>query len=217
MHLDESESRRLGERAARCEARTGTQVALAVVGKCDAYPEIPWKAFALATSASAALGVLAWQPGAVDAAQPGLLAAVVAFLGAGAVAALAAVFLPPFARLFLAPGRRDEEMRQYADSFFLAENLVRTRRRCAVLILVGLFERGVVVRTDVGLQAALGEADLAALIARMRPLLAAGRVAPALEAGVEALEALLVARGFAGDGDDGGDEIEREVFEARGA
>lgn len=217
MHLSESERREIGERAARIEARTGAQLVAAVVGRCDAYPEIPWKAFALAASMTALVAVLSGQQGALAATSwPGLLA-VVALLGAGAVAALATVFFPPFARLFLDSARRDAEVRQYAESFFLGRDLVRTRQRSAVLLLVGLFERSVVILPDSGVRARVDAAELAAVIARMTPSLAAGRIAPALLDGLDALETLLAAKGFAGAAGDGGDdEIGEEIFEEKG-
>lgn len=223
MHLSESERRQIGERAARIEARTGAQLVAAVVGKCDAYPEIPWKAFALAVSVTALVAVLSWSQGASPSLY-GLIAVVLCLLGAGALAALATVFFPPFARLFLDSARRDAEVRQYAESFFLARDLVRTRQRNAVLLLVGLFERSVVILPDRGVRARVDAAELAAVIARMTPMLAAGRIAPALLDGLDALETLLAAKGFAGAGerigdemsDETGDEIGEEVFEEKG-
>lgn len=203
MNLSETERRDIGERAARLEARTGVQVAAAVVGRCDAYPEIPWKAFALFSGLSL-LAASLWHP---DAVLGGLT-----FLLGGATAALATVFLPGFARLFLDAARREAETRQYAAAFFLANGLSRTQRRRAILVLVGVFERSVVVLPDSGL--ALAEAELQEVIARMTPQLAAGRVAPALREGLDALEALLAAKGYAGGGSD---EIAQEVFEEKGA
>lgn len=203
MNLSETERRDIAERAARLEARTGVQVAAAVVGRCDAYPEIPWKAFALFSGLSL-LAASLWHP---DAVLGGLT-----FLLGGAATALATVFLPGFARLFLDAARREAETRQYAAAFFLANGLSRTQRRRAVLVLVGVFERSVVVLPDSGL--ALAEAELQEVIARMTPQLAAGRVAPALREGLDALEALLAAKGFAGGGTD---EIAQEVFEEKGA
>ena len=203
MNLSDTDRKEIGERAARLEARTGVQVAAAVVGRCDAYPEIPWKAFALFSGLSL-LAASLWHP---DAVLGGLT-----FLLGGAAAALATVFLPGFARLFLDAARREAETRQYAAAFFLANGLSRTQRRRAILLLVGVFERSVVVLPDSGL--ALAEAELQEVIARMTPQLAAGRVAPALREGLDALEALLAAKGYAGGGTD---EIAQEVFEEKGA
>jgi uncharacterized membrane protein len=205
MNLSETDRRNIGERATRLEARTGVQVVATVVGKCGAYPEIPWKAFAL-FSGLAFLAAMLWHP---DAVLGGLT-----FLLGGAVAALASIFLPAFARLFLDAARREAETRQYAASFFLGQNLSRTRQRNAILILVGVFERTVVILPDAGLRDRVSDAELQDVIARMTPQLAAGRIAPALRDGLDALEALLAARGFAGGG--GADEIAQEVFEEKG-
>lgn len=206
MALSNSDKTSISERAERLEARTGVQVVATVVGRCDAYPEIPWKAFALA-SALAALASAFWHQNAV---LGGLT-----FLGAGAAAALATVFLPAFARLFVDAARRETETRQYAASFFLAQDLSRTQGRSAILILVGVFERTVVILPDSGIRDRIAETELQEVIARMTPQLAAGRIAPALRDGLDALEALLAARGFAGGA--GADEIAREVFEEKGA
>lgn len=204
MHLTEAERKEISERAARLEARTGVQVVAAAVGRCDAYPEIPWKAFALAASLSG-FASLVWHPDAV------LTGLTILFMGAAA--ALAAVFIPPFARLFVGRTRCEAEARQYAAEFFLSHELSRTQRRNAVLLLVGVFERSVVILPDSGLRSA--SAELQDIIARMTPQLAAGRIAPALRDGLDALEALLAARGFSGGA--GADEIAQEVIEEKGA
>ena len=203
MPLSDPDKTSISERAGRLEARTGVEVVAAVVGRCDAYPEIPWKAFALFASLSA-LASVAWPAGAVPAA--------LTMLFMGAAAALAAVFIPPFARCFAGRARREAEARQYAAAFFLDHALSRTQRRNAILVLVGVFERSVVILPDSGLR--LGADELQGVIARMTPQLAAGRIAPALRDGLDALEALLVAKGCSGGGRD---EIAQEVIEERGA
>lgn len=205
MQLTETEQGSINERAAGLEARTGVQVVVTLVGRCDAYPEIPWKAFALC-SVLAAFASAAWHPDAV--------LTVLAFLGAGAVAALASIFLPPFARLLVVASRREAETRQYAASFFLANDLSRTQQRSAILMLVGVFERTVVILPDAGIRSRVSEAELDEVIKRMTPQLAAGRIAPALRDGLDALEALLAAKGFCGGAD--ADEIAQEVFEEKG-
>lgn len=206
MNLGETDRQGIEERAARLEARTGVQVVAAFADRCDDYPEIPWKAFALG-AALASLAVALGLQGAVLAA--------LTLLGAGAAAALATVFLPAFARRFLQAGRRDAEVRQYAESLFLKHELFRTHERCGILVLVGLFERSVVILPDCGLRERIGTAELEDVIALMAPALADGRHAAAMLDGLNALEALLVARGFAGAA--GVDEIAQEVIEEKGA
>ncbi len=202
MNLSDDDRKDIAERAARLEARCGVEAVVTIAGRCDAYPEAPWKAFAL-FSALAGFAAVPWHPGAVPA---GLT-----FLLSGAAAALAAIFIPPFARLFVDAARREAETRQYAESFFLAHNLARTERRNAVLLLVGVFERTVVILPDAGL--GLAEAELRGVVADMTPRLADGRLAEALRDGLDALEALLAAKGFSGGGRD---EIAQEVVEEKG-
>jgi len=221
MHLSDSERQAIGEQARRFEARTGTQVVAAVVDRCDAYPEIPWRAFALAAS-MAALAVLVAGVLAVTGKQAGAMSlsptpfvAIVAVLGSGAAAALATIFVPRFAHLFLDAGRADAEVRQYAASFFLEHGLTRTRQRRATLLLVGVFERRVVLLQDIGLHEHCNGAELGTVVARMTPLLARGHTGEAIAAGLAALEALLVAKGLAPDSD-AGDEIVDELIEEKG-
>ena len=206
MNLSENDRQGITERAERLEERTGVQVVAVLVDKCDAYPEIPWKAFALGAALAALAVALGLQ---------GAILATLALLGAGAAAALATIFLPAFARLFLVAGRRDAEVRQYAESLFLRHALFNTRNRCGILILVGLFERSVVILPDSGLRERIGDAELKDIVALMTPALSGGRQAAALQDGLNALEALLVARGFAGGESD--DEIVQEVIEEKGA
>ena len=99
MHFLPQEEARIREIVAGIEAKTGTQVVAAVVGKSDVYPEAPWKAFALAASVSTfvlAIRAMLDPPwlGPFDAA---FAAAIV--LGIGVIAALLTTFVPDFARL----------------------------------------------------------------------------------------------------------------------
>ena len=123
MHFTDQEEIRIRAAAERLEARTGVQVLAAVIGKADHYPEVPWKAFALAASLAAL--VLAVQslldppwllP--VNAAAYALVA-----LAVGAVGALGVSALPPLARRFVSRERRVGEVEQYARAFFLERGL----------------------------------------------------------------------------------------------
>ena len=203
MNLSEPERQHIAERAARLEARCGVEAVVTIAGRCDAYPEAPWKAFALFSALGAFASILL---------LPNAVLGIPTFLGAGAAAALATVFIPPFARLFVGAARRETEARQYASACFLARGIGRTERRNGLLLLVGLFERTVVILPDAGLD--LAEAELKPIIAGMAPQLAVGRLAPALLGGLDALEALLAAKGRAGGGRD---EIAQEVFVEKGA
>ncbi len=196
MFLTTTESDAIDAQVARVESRTGVQVVTAVVGKSDSYVELPWKAFALGASLAAFGVVLAdtWRPEWVTATTA--LLHVVTILGAAGACALLAVFAPPFGRLFLRAAQRETEVREYARSLFLTKELFRTRRRTSVLVLVSLFERRIEILPDTGLHDHVSEADWRAVVAGMTPALREARPFHALQEGLAALEAMLLARGF---------------------
>lgn len=213
--LTGAEQQRIIDRARRLEAATGAQVVAAVVGKSDAYPEIPWKAFALGAVA-AVLAVTAGAPlGAGWAAAIGPAAAGLIVLAAGAGPALLAVFCPPFARLFLDGHRAELEVRQHAEALFRSHGLDRTRARVGVLLLLSLFERRAFVLPDLAIRDRVSDAELSEIVARLVAPAARGDVGAAFGSALDALEALLVARGFRGAG--GPDEIPGTLIEDKGA
>ena len=198
MFLSRTEADAIKALITALEARTGVQVVTAVIGKADAYVELPWKAFALG-AALAGLGVVIadWLRPDWLTAYAALLHAL-AILGAAAASALAAIFVPAYARLFLRATRRDSEVRHYAESLFLRRELFKTQSRTGILLLVSVFERKVEILADAGLHGRVGEPDWRTVIARMTPHLAAERPAEALQQGLERLEELLVAKGLHG-------------------
>jgi putative membrane protein len=195
MPLTEEQKRQLLRRVAEVEKRTGVEIVTAFAARCDDYPEIPWKAFALGASFGAvvcgalALTSVSWEPVAS-------LKVIAAVLAAGLVAALLAVFVTPFARLFLDGGRAAAESRQYAESLFLNDELFRTASRSAVLVLVAQFERRVVLLPDRGVRERVPAEAFDRVVAQMIPLLAERRVAASFDAGLIGLDDLLRACGF---------------------
>ena len=188
----------IATRVAALEARTGAQAITAVVGKSDSYPEAPWKAFALGAGAAALTGVV-WQLAAggwaPDASQTGL---VLVMLGCGAFLALLTTLASPFAHLFVDRTRRDVEVMQFAQSLFFQRGLDRTRGRVGILLLVSLFERKVVILADEGFDGRIDAPDWGAVTRRITLLLRHRTTAIALRAGLDAMEAMLLERGFAG-------------------
>lgn len=197
MTVTPTESGAIEARVAQVETRTGVEVVAAVVGKSNSYPQLPWKAFALAAAVAAFVAVLA------DTVRPdwtiayAALLHAVAILGAGAACALLVVFIPSFARLFLRAPRRELEVRRRAESLFLERELFRTRERTGVLLLVSLFERKVVILSDTGLRDCVTAADWHKVVVRTTAWLRDGRPADAVLEGLAAIEALLVEKGFA--------------------
>jgi putative membrane protein len=87
-------------------------------------------------------------------------------------------------------------VKEHAESLFLRRELFNTRRRTAVLILVSRFERRVEILPDTGLRGRVGEAEWRQVIDAMAPHLRDARPFHALEAGIAAVESLLVSKDF---------------------
>lgn len=201
------EATSIEHRIAQVEASTGVQLVAAVVPRADAYPELPWRAFALGASLAGLIAL------AIDVGRPdwlsaqALLGQTLAILAGGAAAGLAAAYLPAFGRLFLGTERAKAEVRQCAESLFLTRELFATRRRDAVLVLVSQFEHRVVIVPDVYCRGRVATSEWEAVVAQMTPRLREGRTAEALIAGLAAIEALLAGKDFAAakreDGDAG--------------
>jgi putative membrane protein len=196
IYLTADEAASLDALVVRLEGATGVQIVPAIVGKCDSYPELPWKAFALAASLSALAVVTTdyLRPAWVTASTAVLHAFVI--LGAAALCALATIFLPGFARLLLRDVRAEAEVRQYAESLFLRRGLSTTRGRTGLLVLVSLFERRIEIVADTGFTARVTEAEWRAVIARMTPHFANARPFDGLRDALAAIEGLLTAKGF---------------------
>jgi putative membrane protein len=215
-YLAAPEAAAIDELVARIESRTGTQIATAIVRRADAYTELPWKAFALGASLSAFALVLydAWRPAWVTSYTALVHAAVI--LLSGLTLAAAAMFAAPFARLLLRRHRAEIEVRRYAESMFYRRGLFRTRDRIAVLILVSVFERRIEILADDGLQSRVSEAEWHGVIARMTPHLRRERPFNALREALEAVDALLVAKGLQGR-PGAADELPNRTIEETGA
>jgi putative membrane protein len=215
--LSNAEADAIDARIARVEVRTGVQVVAAVAARSDGYPEVVWQAFALG-AALAALAVVVldiarpdWM--AVDAA----LSNVLPIIGAGAASALAAVAVPAYARLFVNPFRSAGEVRQRAQAMFLTRQLFRTRARNGVLLFASLFEHDVEVVADIAFDGRVDEREWHSVVTAMTPLLARRRLADALTSGLDALETLLVAKGFSRASGGARDELSNRPIEDRDA
>jgi putative membrane protein len=215
-YLSADEAASLDRAVARLEGRTGIQIVPAVVGKSDAYPEIPWHAFAAGAAFSALILVVAdrLRPEWVTSQTAVLHATIV--LAAGAACTLAAAFIPTVARVFLRAPRAEEEVRQYAESLFLRRGLVATRARTGVLLLVSLFERRIEIVADSGFDGRVTAAEWQTVVVRMTPHLAARRPFEALRDALTAIDDLLSARGFRG-GEGAPNELPDAAIESEGA
>ena len=191
--LTDAEAAAIEARVKTLEARTGTQVVAAVVERSDLYHGLRWRAFAVAVSLTGFAVALLDELRPAWPAEHAVLLVLALVLGVGVAAALAATVIPGFARLFLEPLRADAEVQRQAESLFLKRELFRTSGRDAILILASRFERRSAVYADRGQRGRLPDDAWATVLARMDPLLAAGRTADALLAGLEVVETLLPA------------------------
>lgn len=212
--LSIQERRRLDEQVAEAEKRTGAQIVLAFVKRSDDYPELPWKAFALGAGLAGLFTTLLDLLRPSWTASPDILFTTTAVLATGASLALACVAIPAFARLFLDKHRAETEVRQYAESLFLAREVFSTATRSGVLLLVSLFERKAVILPDAGLTGRLPAEARDRIIAELAPHLAAGRVKDTLEKGLGGLEKTL---GAGPAGASGNNELPDAVVEGEGA
>lgn len=185
-------------RVATIEHARGVEIVTASIGKADTYPELPWRACALAASIAALAVAVAdvLRPDWVSSTT--LLVALAFVLLSGAAAALAVAWVPAFARLFLDAPRADVEARQYARTFFLERQLFRTRRRNGILLLVARFEHRVELVADIGFDGRIAAHEWETVIPPMLGPLREGRIDEAFARGLEALDALLASRGYRG-------------------
>ena len=200
MFLSPPQADAITVRIADVEASTGVQVVVAIVGRAARYPEARWKAFALGASI-AALVVAALGSMRPDWSTAGsVLGAIVVVLAAGMSNALVATWVDGYAQIFVRRNRAAVEVRQYAEGLFLARGLFATPARTAVLIVVSLLERFVVVHADRGYSDRVTAAEWEGVVAPMTVALREGDRAGSVEAGLRALQALLVRKGFVGAG-----------------
>jgi putative membrane protein len=182
------------------EARTGVEAVAAIVERSDRYHGLRWRAFA----AGAALAALATVVS--DLLRPDwtgahvALVTAVTILAAGLACALLATFSRSFERLFLQRERAEAEARQRAKALFLERELFATPDRTAVLLFASRYERVAVIVGDRGYDGRVSDAEWQSVVRAMTAPFRNGNAAAAFTAGLDALEALLAAKGFHGDG-----------------
>ncbi|MFO7615810.1 MAG: hypothetical protein R6V75_01005 [Bacteroidales bacterium] len=185
--LTDAEKLELERQIQEAEGRAKAQIVLAVIHRCDNYPEIPWKAFAL-TSSIAGLIVLIINilvPGWITNAL--ILVSITAILATGALFALLTILIPGFARLFLNRQRTVSEVRQYAESLFFQHELFTTGNRSAILLMISWFERKLILLPDKGTGNRLNHQAMEGILEPMYRPLKQGELKKALEKGLEGL------------------------------
>lgn len=210
MRLSDADKSAIEARVSAFEQATGAQAVVSVVDRCDSYPEIPWRAFALGASLAALFVSAVPVSGAIL--YHSTVLALIVVLGSGAIAALLTIFLPATGRWLLPAQRREAEVRQYAQALFLTRELFATRERSAVLVLAGLYEHCGVVIADRGLVERLSAGQLEVAEGQLNAALGAGEGPVAVQDALAALQAALQGRG----GDTASNEIADGVIRERG-
>lgn len=216
MPLSQKERQQINTLVERFEASTGVQAVAAITAKADAYPEIPWKAYAIGSAIGAfatALGPL-YKSSWTSANSMAMDAMII--LGTGAVLAMLAAFIVPFGRLFLDGLRAQKEALQYAQTMFLERELFGTAKRCSVLIVMCRFERTAVVLADTGLAQHAAPAALNDIARAAGEPWRRGEAVAAFELALDRIAALLEASGFEPVAPLT-NELEDEVMTERGA
>lgn len=213
MHLTDDDRRILEQAIQEAENKTKAQIVFATVKRCDSYPEIPWKAFALGVSLAAFLvlifGVImpVWISGFT------ILIAIVAILACGGLLALLTVISRRFARIFLSRYRAETEIRQYGESMYLKRELFSTSKRNGVLLLVGQFEKQVFILSDKDLAGRITAEVISGIIKGMLEPLKKGELRRAMEIGLEKLVGLISQGEMDGRV---GDELPNQIIEEEG-
>lgn len=189
MKLGNADKLAIEKSVAAFEQATGAQALVSVIDRCDSYPEVPWRAFALGVSLAALLVWLVPLSGSILHFSTALMLVVV--LGAGLAAALLTIGWPMSGRWLLPMARRQMEVRQYAQAQFLTRELFATRERSAALLLISLYECCGVILVDRGLQARLPADQLERAAAKLNTALAAGGLANAAHDSLAILQAAL--------------------------
>jgi putative membrane protein len=209
--LSDHDRTSLDERVDAFENSTNTQIILSVVRRCDAYSELPWKAFALGASVAALLffilhlALYDWYP------RITVIIALIGTLATGTLLALLTL-IPGIGRRFLSVHRAEAEVKQYAESMFLQRELFATTNRTGILLLISLFERRIIILPDTGLEDRITEKDLRGVIALMAPLLKRKENRQAFMVGLDQL-AYVLGSDESGDGEN---ELPDDIIEEEG-
>jgi putative membrane protein len=214
--LSDHHRNQLNLHIAETEKQTNTQIVLAVIKRCDAYAEIPWKAFALGSSIAGLLFFMLNLLLNFWSSQTMVLTAITATLSTGIVFALLAVFVLPFAKIFLSKHRGKEEVRQYAESLFLTRELFATTNRTGILLLVSMFERQVILIPDKGISNQLTNDTVRNIIAPMTALLKRNEVNNAMEEGLKQLSLILEAKALGRTATTNENELPNQIIEEKG-
>lgn len=197
MFFNDDQTTQLNDLIRRIHQRTGVALTAAVVGRCDGYPEIPWKAFAAITVVNALVQLLQILIPPAHIHPWGVPRTLGFVIGTSAAVALLTIFWPPFGRIFLNQSRAEAKTDQYAQALFLKREMFQLPGRNAFLLLIGLYETHALLLPDRGIADRITDRVLNPVVTRMVPLLRRQSYFQALLQGLTALEVALLEAGLA--------------------
>lgn len=152
----ESDRRAIADAAANAEGSTSGEIVPYVVGVCDDYPEVGWKAAVVGGLTGIAGGMVVHFLGDFWGGSLWLWV-VLPFLICAVAGALLARWSEGVRRWVIGDAVLSLRARQRAERCFLEEEVFATRDRTGILIFVALFEHRVVVMGDGGINRAVPE------------------------------------------------------------
>lgn len=189
------------EATRNAERLTGGEVVCVIVRQSDIYEASVWKAAtfgALGGTFLAGLWVTytdAW----IGSVLPWIL--LPSIIGA-AIGTLLIRAIPALRRALIPPQSMDLRVDRRAAAAFLHEEIFDTRERTGVLVFVSLFEHGIRILRDKGVEEQIQKEAWEPIVEGLSKALRTGRKGPAIEAAVEACGNLLMEHGVARRPDD---------------
>ena len=181
--FSEADRQAIAEAARRAEGATSGEIVPYVVGACDAYPLVAWKAAVLGALVGLVGGAAVHFFGGFWGGSVWLWVILPSVAGA-LVCPLAARLSDPLRRWLVGERMLDLRVRQRAEAAFLDEEVFATRERTGILILVALFEHRVVVLGDAGINRAVADGAWEGIVSRVISGIREGRPSEALIAAI---------------------------------
>ncbi len=177
----EADRSAIAEAAGSAEGSTSGEIVPYVIGICDDYPEVGWKAAVLGALAGGGGGVAAHYLGGFWGGSPWLWV-ILPLLVCAVVATMTIRWSDGLRRWIIGGSALEGRARQRAERCFLEEEVFATRDRTGILVFVALFERRVVVMGDAGINRVVPDGAWDHVVDGVVAGIRAGRPAEALTA-----------------------------------
>ncbi len=127
---------------------------------------------------------------------------IVLILGISIIVGFLTTYIPSYKRLLIGKSTMQERVTQAAESLFLQENVMETKHRTGILILLSLFERTVFIKADKGIAEKVSQEEWDDIIAQITATIKQGKQAKAITNAIEYCGILIEKHGFVIASDD---------------